>query len=277
MPPPAQLGAKLAVGGSADIFAWGERRVIKRFRRGTRQAAALQEAQCTQAARDAGAPAPQTFDVVEAEGEPGVIFERVEGGSLLEALLARAQDPVSVGRCLAQLHARVHALRSAQLPAQRARLQELLAHAPVDDDARRLVAITLERLPSGDSVCHGDFHPGNVLLGAAGPVLIDWYDAVQGCSTADVAQTSLLLLHARPPGTADADMLPQIDGLRRSVRDAYLSHYRALNDVDEQELADWELVMAAARLARNRVGAEHSALMTVVRRHLRRLQSSAAP
>jgi len=265
MPPPAQLGAKLAVGGSADIFAWGERRVIKRFRRGTRQAAALQEAQCTQAARDAGAPAPQTFDVVEAEGEPGVIFERVEGGSLLEALLAGAQDPVSVGRCLAQLHARVHALRSAQLPAQRARLQELL------------VAITLERLPSGDSVCHGDFHPGNVLLGAAGPVLIDWYDAVQGCSTADVAQTSLLLLHARPPGTADADMLPQIDGLRRSVRDAYLSHYRALNDVDEQELADWELVMAAARLARNRVGAEHSALMTVVRRHLRRLQSSAAP
>jgi Ser/Thr protein kinase RdoA (MazF antagonist) len=274
MPPPSQLGPKLATGGSADIFAWGERQVIKRFRRGTPPAAAMQEAACTRAARDAGAPAPETSDVVQTDGHVALIFERITGSSLLEALFTGVQDPVSVGRSLGLLHAGLHTLRSVQLPEQHERLREALARVPFDDLARQRIASTLERLPFGDSVCHGDFHPGNVLLTAAGPMLIDWYDATRGCPVADVAQTSLLLLHAEPPGMIATGMRAHIDRLRAAVHDAYLAQYRDLRPIDERELADWSLVMAAARLARRPSQAEHAALVNVIRRHLQRLQTS---
>src|SRR4051794_21995898 len=84
----SRLGTPLATGGSSDIFAWGERQVIKRFRRGTPVTAAAREAACTRAARAAGAPAPETFGVIELDGDNGVVFERIEGPSMLEPLLA---------------------------------------------------------------------------------------------------------------------------------------------------------------------------------------------
>jgi Ser/Thr protein kinase RdoA (MazF antagonist) len=267
---PRKLGPKLATGGSADIFVWGERQVIKRFRPGTAAAAAAQEAACTRAARDAGAPVPGASDVVEVDGHLAVIFERIRGSSLLEALFTGVQDPVSVGRSLGLLHARLHTLTSAHLPEQRERLREALARAPLDESARRRIADTLERLPSGDSVCHGDFHPANILLATTGPMLIDWYDATRGRPIADVAQTSLLLLHSEPPGLIAPAMRARVDSLRAPVHAAYLVQYRSLHPVDEGELADWTLVMAAARLARSRAPAEQAALVNVVRRHLQR-------
>jgi Ser/Thr protein kinase RdoA (MazF antagonist) len=207
------------------------------------------------------------------DGYIGVIFERVDGRSMLEALLAGAQDPAAVGRSLAQQHARLHALSSAQLPEQREWLRQALACAPFDQCTRRRMADTLERLPSGDRLCHGDFHPGNVLLSSTGPMLIDWYDAVRGSPIADVAQTSLLLLHAEPPGMIAGGMRAAVENLRAAVHHAYLAQYRDLRVVDERELEDWTLVVAAARLARSPNQPEHTALLAVIRHHLQRQQS----
>src|SRR4051812_6488070 len=151
---------------------------MKRFRRGTPAAAAAREAACTRAARAAGAPAPETFDVIELNGDTGVIFERIDGCSMLEDLLAGNRDPASIGRALAGLHAQLHHLSSPHLPEQRARLLDALAHALIDEQARLTIVDRLRRLPDGDRVCHGDFHPGNVLLALTGSIVIDWYDAV---------------------------------------------------------------------------------------------------
>ena len=45
----------------------------------------------------------------------------------------------------------------------------------------------------GDCLCHADLHPGNVLLGRGGPVVIDWTGVTKGDAMADVAWTRLLL------------------------------------------------------------------------------------
>jgi aminoglycoside phosphotransferase (APT) family kinase protein len=52
----------------------------------------------------------------------------------------------------------------------------------------------LHRVPlDGESLLHLDLHPENVLLGAEGPVLIDWTNAGSGRPEKDVALTWLIL------------------------------------------------------------------------------------
>ena len=50
-------------------------------------------------------------------------------------------------------------------------------------------------MPTGRAgrLLHGDLHPGNVLLGPSGPVLIDWTDAGSGPPAHDTATSWLVL------------------------------------------------------------------------------------
>ncbi|TMA37195.1 MAG: aminoglycoside phosphotransferase family protein, partial [Deltaproteobacteria bacterium] len=43
----------------------------------------------------------------------------------------------------------------------------------------------LETLPDGDQLCHGDMHPGNIMLSRRGPMVIDWTNARRGHPAAD--------------------------------------------------------------------------------------------
>ena len=47
--------------------------------------------------------------------------------------------------------------------------------------------------PDGDRLCHGDFHPMNILGDVSQPVIIDWPDARRGDPAADVCRSYLLM------------------------------------------------------------------------------------
>ena len=122
-----------------------------------------------------GFPAPEIFEV---EGTD-MRMERVDGPDYLSVLARRPWRAARIGRMLADLHRR-------------------LASVPTDGlDIR-----TRGRPP--EALVHGDLHPGNVLAGARGPVVIDWENACLGPRDADVASTWLLL------SVADAEAVPRL-------------------------------------------------------------------
>jgi aminoglycoside phosphotransferase (APT) family kinase protein len=51
----------------------------------------------------------------------------------------------------------------------------------------------LDGLPDGDRLCHGDYHPGNVLQAAGRIAVIDWGAATRGAPETDHARALLLL------------------------------------------------------------------------------------
>jgi aminoglycoside phosphotransferase (APT) family kinase protein len=51
---------------------------------------------------------------------------------------------------------------------------------------------------AGAALVHGDLHPGNVVMSAAGPVIIDWTDHRIGPRSLDLAPTWLVLACFRP-------------------------------------------------------------------------------
>lgn len=52
----------------------------------------------------------------------------------------------------------------------------------------------IEALPEGESLCHGDFHPGNVMVKPDGSaVVIDFINVCRGLRNFDMARTFFLL------------------------------------------------------------------------------------
>jgi aminoglycoside phosphotransferase (APT) family kinase protein len=123
----------------------------------------------------------------------------------------------------------------------------------------------LDALPEGDRLCHGDFHPGNLLLGRDGPAVIDWTDATRGDPAADLARTRLLLRQ----GAVPEHMPALIRGLHAFGRGAffrfYLRAYSRERPIDDDLVDRWEVVRVADRVMEG-IGEEQSVLLDQLER-----------
>ena len=145
----------LASGRDCDVYDLGDGTVLRRNRAGR---SLEREAAVMAHVADHGFPCPR---VHRADG-PDLVLDLVPGSTMLDDLLA---DPTpsrggDAGRALGELHDRLHAIAG-------------LHH---------------------DHVLHLDLHPGNVLLAADGPVVIDWTNAADGPPGLDVATTWVILV-----------------------------------------------------------------------------------
>jgi len=77
----------------------------------------------------------------------------------------------------------------------------------------------LHRMLLDAGVAHGDFHPLNVILSEAGPVVIDWSGGSKGDSLADVAFSQVIL------ATSDADFPRWLESIARAMRRRFVEAY----------------------------------------------------
>lgn len=243
----ASLGKPLALGRTAEIYAWGEGRVLKLFYDWVSPGSARYEADQARRVLATGQPAPAVWESVEIGGRTGLVYDRVDGETLLRRMLARPWRFAQAARLLAALHAEMHSRPGEGLPSQKMWLEERLRQAgALDENLRAALLERLRRLPEGRALCHGDFHPENIQMTASGPVVIDWVNASCGDPLGDVARTLLLVGFAVPAGGAPR----LLDLLRRRFRQVYLQRYRQLagSFFDEARLRAWLSVTAGARL-----------------------------
>jgi Ser/Thr protein kinase RdoA (MazF antagonist) len=258
-------GTIIGEGRTADILAWDDGYVLKLYKEGWSREYAEYEARIAHIVHGSGAAAPAVGELVEVDGRMGLVYERVVGPTL-EGLIQRAPWNVAhYGRMLADLHAAMHRCPAGGLPDQRARLEKkldevALSYPNVAAHARR----ALSKLPSGDRLCHGDFHTQNVILSQRGPVVLDWIDATCGHPHADVARTLVLLrngyLHV-PPGPLRAASRIAIAVMVAS----YLGRYVAATGAARGRIMLWLAPVAAARLVEG-IEVEKAALIRVARR-----------
>ncbi|HEU5318698.1 MAG TPA: aminoglycoside phosphotransferase family protein [Chloroflexota bacterium] len=261
-PPAPLLGPLLARGATAEVFSTGGDRVIKLLLPGRPRAAAAREAALGQLVNRLGIPAPQVHDLVEIDGRHGVIFERIDGPSMLDAIVAQPWRVLRLAPLLGTLHARIH---RAPLPADAADGPELrrltneldrkigqFTHTPPDERAaalEQLMALKERGAASPPSLCHGDFHPGNVILTARGPVVVDWNDATLGPPEADVARTGVLMLHGELPAAIGGAKRVAIQTTRRLLHALYLRRYRTLTGMSDAQIEPWRFPTIVARRA----------------------------
>jgi aminoglycoside phosphotransferase (APT) family kinase protein len=91
-------------------------------------------------------------------------------------------------------------------------------------------------LPEGDRLCHGDFHPLNVLGTPSAAIVVDWLDARAGIPDADLCR-SWLLMHLAAP----------------EIADGYLVACERVAGITRRDALAWLPVVAGARLAEGAV------------------------
>jgi aminoglycoside phosphotransferase (APT) family kinase protein len=184
---------RLSEGASRDTWSFelrdGSRRILQRLPRGSSRASVELEAAILRAAYDAGVPVARVIEVFEAGGPlemPALVLEQVEGEALPPRLrrdprFAPALEALA-GECGATL-ARLHSIPLDRLPSLSKpdpieRCREVLDGLDERHPAFELVLRRLELRrpePRPDTIVHGDFRLGNLLIGERGvTAVLDW-------------------------------------------------------------------------------------------------------
>jgi tRNA A-37 threonylcarbamoyl transferase component Bud32 len=195
------LGAKIGEGATADVYEWAPGQIVKLFKVGIPQHISRYEAQITRAVHTAGALAPEVIDEVIVEGRIGLVIARLDGPTLMQATKIKSVSYEEAGAILADRLYAVHVTSLLpEIPLLRDYLMSSLRHASstLSNHVVAGVLDLIDRLSPGDALCHGDPNPGNVVLTADGPRLIDWIGALRAPAEYDLASAQVLLTELAP-------------------------------------------------------------------------------
>lgn len=239
--------------------------MLKLYRPGWGAGEAEHEATITRAAHAANLPAPAVGAIVEVAGRIGLELERLDGPSMLATLFRRPWTVDRAARLMGRLHAEMHDRTGSALPSLRMRLEGRIRAARFPADVEAALLDRLAELPDSDRICHGDFHPDNILMTAERPAVIDWVDTSRGHPVADIARTLLLARIGAPAGRIARTLT---DLFRSRFRVLYLREYMRLQPYPPELVEAWVPVVAAARW-REGIQGEQQALEGLIRSGIR--------
>ncbi|HTY38497.1 MAG TPA: aminoglycoside phosphotransferase family protein [Bacteroidota bacterium] len=239
----------LGQGRTAEVFVYESKYVIKLFRPSfPKQAIDHEYRVCREIASAIDIPAAHAQFAVD--GREAILFDRVDGESGMKHLLRHPWKVKSLAEQFASIHAQVHAVPIAgELPPLKSILiRNMQMHEMLPNAMRDRIIRFLDNLPEGQALCHGDFHPDNLLFQGNRPFVLDWMTAARGNPLADVARTSILLRWAHPGPGIPKSFAALLNSMRGNFYRHYLAHYLALTGADAREIVQWELPVMAARL-----------------------------
>lgn len=243
------LDQPIARGRTAEVYAWETGCILKLFYDWVPPDWMEHEARIGKVISTKDLPTPKLINICTVQGRNGIVYERVDGPSMLRLMGSKPWQIAGLARQLAEVQSRIHSQNGNGLPEMRAKLgRSIQQQEDKLADLKDKVYDALDRLPDGEALCHFDLHPDQVMMSASGPVVIDWSNACQGDPLGDVAR-SVLMLKVGEPLDASPGMLLLARLARGIFRRTYLKKYLALHPAAQVERINaWLVPVAAARI-----------------------------
>jgi uncharacterized protein (TIGR02172 family) len=259
------LGQPIALGRTAEIYAWHNDQVLKLFYDWFGLENVETERRISQSVHASGLPTPEVGEIISMDGRYGLLYERVDGISMWKMLQHKPWNALRYCRRMAELQVAVHnSVIPTSVPSQRQALEKNICEArALPDGLRQKTLAALASLPDGNQLCHGDYWPSNILVTGKGEIIIDWFRASYGNPLADLARTTNLQLgftrtrQSQRPflsfGSSNLDHFKNslLRSFCRMIYPIYIHYYFEISPGGEREYRCWLPIVAAARLADN--------------------------
>jgi len=247
-----KVGKLVGQGRTADIFEYGEGKVVKLFHKDFPENYIQYEYNVNKYLQDKLDFVPKIYDIIDHQNKKGIVYEKIAGISLLEFLMNNPLRLFKVTKQFVQLHIEMHKRRFIGFGTRKEYLRNEIERAKdLNDNNKKIILKYLETLPTSDSLCHNDFHPDNVMYTSKGLRVIDWITATAGNPASDVARTYYILRHGTPIGKLTLSDKIKVRLFQRIASNQYLKNYLKKSKISRKEIKNWELVTIASRLAEN--------------------------
>lgn len=106
----------------------------------------------------------------------------------------------------------------------------------LDENTKYELLGRLQGMKNHDELCHGDYHPSNVIIKPDGTVyVIDWAHVTQGNAAADAARTYLLFSMEE----------------KQDLAEQYLDLFSEMSNIPKSTVQRWIPIVAATQMTKN--------------------------
>lgn len=246
-----KLGNPIAMGNTAKIFLYNNK-IIKLFNDDLPDTESVYEANKQSFAYSCGLSVPNVLDVTKINGKQAIIMEYVEGKTLGELLSENKEKLVYYMNLFVDSQRNIHQVKADPLEPMSEKLHRQIQSAHILDQRykthllKKLDAMTFEK-----RLCHGDFHPFNLILSVNDITIIDWVDSSAGDVRADVYRTYLLFSQ-----------------FSMKLANMYLLLYCEKTGMSKDEIFQWASIIAGARLSEGGTSEHAEQLLKIVKKEV---------
>ena len=257
----------ISQGNTAEIFEYDDGRVVKLYRSGLVDALCQHEYTVGCKVYAKTKMCPQVFEIVRIDGRSGIVFEKIDGPTMLKRIYKNIWLLKSESRKMGQYHIAVHQEIDGLTSVKDKLTTDIQAVEALTKKEKAILIDYLTTLPDGNALCHFDFHPDNIMYKYGSPVIIDWMTACSGDALSDVARTGIILKYAVVPRVPSL-VAKVISLFQNKVYEYYLKEYLRLSNCKIENVKRWELPIMAARLREWVSDEEKAVLLTLVRQKI---------
>jgi thiamine kinase-like enzyme len=192
---------------------------------------------------------PTVYDYIEIEGLPAQVMQKVVGNTMLDQMQQHPLKMKQQIKRLAAMHAQLFDIQiNCGLHSIENVFNYFISQPPCFD--KKLIDFAsniMKELPINNYICHGDFHPGNILIQDDTCYIIDWSGAYRSNFVSDIAHTYLLMTHIPEiPGQSHIQHAI-ISFIGSYMAKTYLQEILKLKEFSLAEFSKWTVIMSLLR------------------------------
>jgi len=211
------------------------------------------------------------------ENRKGIIFQKINGQTLLNIIIS---NPIKIKKLLknfVKLQSQIHSieLNNCKYTVKDHLRGSIKRNDQIENDDKDLIQEYIKKLPDGNSLCHGDFHPENVIFDNNEYYVIDWMTGMQGSIAADVARTEMILKNADIPGIKPKAIKLILQIFQKIFSKMYIKGYCKISMLKRKDINIWKLPLYIARLEENNSKEEENRLLKYIEKGIKKQKTSA--
>lgn len=233
--------AIVGVGNTATVYEWENGKVLKLFYSHYSKEIIEKEFMNAKATWDMNFNKPLAYEMIQIDNRFGIVYDKVEGESLLDIAL-QTYDIKKCAEYMADIHKTILKNEISGVDNYKDFLRYFIENSKaIDSYTRQETLGVLSNLEDGHTLCHGDFHPGNILISNGKATVIDFMNICSGPYLYDVARTVYLVQYTPVP--KDSDNKELILQFKKTLVDLYLEQMK----VTREMIKDYLAVITVAR------------------------------